>query len=413
MSATGLLVTLDGVDVTCHAYPPLVVTRGREHPGESFEPSRCTLSFDDVPMAKRGQVVEVQLNAPDSDPPWSAAVGAWTAQTKTWAETRVRIKLFRGRITDTSTSWVPLVPHVSWDVVTDVVAVDAAAELSSVMVGAAAYPQESVSARAARIQADALAQGFATTWTNDPSTTVVAARDAQRASALELLDDLAHTASLAGGVWHDANLGKMLFVLGGSRQSSVPSYELDSCQMYADVAVVESASDIANDVTVGWVNAGNDDAVVITDPASWTANGRRSKSVQTDLVSISDATARGNAESTRYGRALRRFMDIRLSSTIITNKPEAEALLTLPPGIRVRLSGLPAPAPTGWDGYTEGWSIEVDADAWLVTLELSPAGWTGPLLAWSAATHTPSANWQDVQPGYSWLDATDYLLWIV
>ena len=85
---TGLLLLVDDVDVSCHAYAPLTAAWGRDKPGDSFEPRRLLVSLDDTVPIRRGSAVVAQANAPASNPTWADVVGTWAQQTKTWAGLR-------------------------------------------------------------------------------------------------------------------------------------------------------------------------------------------------------------------------------------------------------------------------------------------------------------------------------------
>lgn len=408
--STGLVVTLDDVDVTCHAWAPLAVSWGREHPGDSFEPRRATLTFDDIANPRRGQTVVATLNDPAANQRWRDAVGTWAAQTGTWLSKRVDVVVFRGRITDTARQWQTV--HVDgetkprWGAIVDVTAVDPIAELANQPVGDVPWPSESVTARATRIEALT-----PLTWTNDPSGALVAARDIDLQPAADLLDDLAHCASLSGGLFYDPNTATARFLLDTQRNSLVPSITVDACSVGDSASDVIDAADVVNDVTVTYVNPGDPDAepsARYVQTASVATFGRRTRTISTPLITPADANARAQAEAIRYGVVSEKWVSVTLGTKFgAQSAAVARALLVAGPSVRMRMTALPKPATPSHDGYVEGWSLTVDAEDWEVSLNLSPASWTGPLVHWADVPATQ--RWTDVARPWAWQDALSSL----
>jgi hypothetical protein len=377
----GLLVTLDDVDVTCHAFEPIEIAWGRTHPGDSFEPRRAVLGFDATANPRRGQRLRASLTAPTTDPTWATTQGTWAEQTGTWLSTRLSVVLFDGTITDTAKDWTAVVAHEEWQTVIGVTAVDPVALLARLTVGDAPWPQESITSRAARIEALT-----PLVWSNDPSGVLVAARDTDAQPALDLLDELAHTGSISGGVVYDPTAKLAVFMLDNSRRSLVPSLVLTSHQILADASEVETVGDIVNDVTVSYVDPLDPTAqhsVRLFSQPSIDEIGRRDRRVGTQLVSALDATARATSEIGRFGVAATRWEQVVLDSRVASSHDAREQLLVAGPGLRVRLDELPPPAAASWDGYVEGWTFTGLADTWQVETNLSPAVWSGPLLTWA------------------------------
>lgn len=397
--STGLVVTLDGVDVTCHAWAPLEVSWGREHPGDSFEPRRATLTFDDLANPRRGQQLVATLQDPTGNATWATAVGTWAAQTGTWLSTRTTIVVFAGKITDTQTAWETVRVNGEtidrWGALIDVTALDPLSEIANLPVGDTPWPQESVSARAARIQALT-----PLSWASDPSGALVAARDADRQPAYDLLDDLAHWASLAGGLFYDPNAAVASFRLDALRNSTTPDLTIDACSIGADANAVVTIADVVNDVSVAYV-AGSERA---TQGASIATYGRRARSISTELVDVSAARARASTEATRYGVAVERWESVNVGTRFgAVSAATAKTILAAGPSLRVRMTDLPAPATDTFDGYVEGWALTVDADDWQAGLNLSPAVWSGPVPTWGDLD--PAQRWGDVVRPWSWADA--------
>lgn len=413
MTATGLRVYIDGTDVTCYALPPVNVEWGRDNPADGIEPRRAQLTVMPEAQAHRGSRLLVQLNAPATDPLWSDVHTTWAAQgAATWEGVRKLITVFTGTVTDTDTSWVPLVPHVSWQCSVQVLAVDPLGDLANQPVGDAPWPAESVTLRAQRIEALTTIP----TWTTDPSALQVAARDVDRQPALGLLDDLAATASLAGGVFYDPNTDTGAFLLDASRTSTVPDLTLTGCNIEDSAHLAESVADVVNDCTVTYVNPADLSAqpeahAVLAESVA--SDGRRYQSISTQLTDGTAAQARADQTVKRRGHSVPRWADVRLSSRTGITRAAAEALMKARPGFRVRIDeDVPAPAVMPWDGYLEGWALEATQDEFTVTVSLSPAVWSGPLLTWADVPTSATANqWQDLKAGWRWVDAVTELRW--
>jgi hypothetical protein len=406
-TVTHVQVLLDDVDVTCHAFAPLSVAWGRDHPGDSFEPRRATLTFDDIAQPKRGQTMVAVLQDPTANPTWANTAGKWNAQVGTWQSKRVDIVVFRGKVTDVSIQWLRI--HVDreakqrWGALYDVTAVDPMAELANLIVGDTPWPQETISQRAARIQAlTPLA------WTTEGSAALVAARDVDAQPAYDMLDDLAHQGSLAGGLFYDPNAKVAKFLLGASRTSLVPGAVIDACSISSDAQSSVSAVDVVNDVAVTYVNPADASAqptARYVNVGSVNTYGRRARSISTQLVTPADATARAQGEASRYGLAIQSWQNVKVGTAYgSTSAALAKSLLLAIPGLRTQLTVLPKPSTPTWDGYLEGWALEVDAVSWAVELQLSPAQWSGPLLTW--ADVVPTKRWVDVVKPLTWIDAT-------
>ena len=332
----------------------------------------------------------------------------WLPPGQTWDALRILLTVFRGAATDTDTGWTPRIPHEEWDATRDVSASDPLIPLASVPVGAEPWPAESIAARANRIEA--LTD---LTWINDPSSLLVAARDVDAQPATDLLDDLANTASLSGGIWYDPAANVARFLLDAPRTSRTPDLTVGPCDVFAGARLVESVNDVVNDVTVTYVNPDDPDAAPearFINTGSRDDYGTQHRAIATELVDPAAAMARAQTQATRYGVSAGRFTDVQMGSRIGTSRAVAEALLVAVPGLRLRLASFPAPAPPQWDGYTEGWELEVDAEEWAVTLKLSPASWSGPLLTW--ADVDPATTWADVDPAQRWIDTVSDL-WTV
>lgn len=400
----------NGADVSCNAWSPVTVEWGRTHPGASFEPRRLTCGLDGSLNPRRGDTLALDAGNPATHR-WRDASGTWAAATGTWAGARDWMRLFIGRVTDRSTQWMPPGdgnPATAADVVTDVTALDPLADLVGRPVGTTDWPAESAQARARRIAA---VTGMR--WEFDNAPQALAARPAQAADALDLLDTVASWVSVAGGVWHDPATSTAHWFTDVGRTKTAPDVVMDACSLTADDArLVESAGDVTNAATVTYLDAGKQAQVTHTDPSSQRWHGPRSVQVSTELTSKADADALALDLVTRGAHSVPRWegVTVRLSDV---DHDQVVALLTLGPSARIHLWNMPLPAEPTWSGYVEGWRLDADGpdlDAWTLALTLSPAAWSGPLLTWAqVATMYPGAGWAEAQG--TWNMATDEIEW--
>jgi hypothetical protein len=403
-----LQIVVDGVDRTGVAWSPARLAWGREHPQESLDPRRLVLSFDGVTRFARGQWVTVAADAPATNPQWQDMVGPWSGAVGTWISQRVTLDLFTGRITDTATSWQPIdgPPATAWETLVDVIAVDPLGDVAGLTVGDVPWPAESAHERAQRI---ANLTGMLA-WTVDPAPQPVAARDVDAQSALDLLDDVASWVSLSGGVWFDPLTGTAVWLTDASRSTRVPAVTLSAHEVQTTARLVESPTDLVNEFTATYRDAANPDAlpeVTRRDDVSIADNGRARSSRTTDLTAEADADALALEVVARFAYVTPRLVDVTVRLGML-DRARRQTLLGLGPRARVHVDDLPAPAPASWAGYVEGWALDItgpDVDEWDVTLTLSPASWSGPLLPWADVPAT--LTWAAAST--SWHDSTDTL----
>lgn len=406
--APGPRLVIDGRDVTTIAATPVKVDRGRDLPGDGFQPATltATLRGQDV-RVRRGSSVAFHMNAPASDPTWQDARGTWAEQTGTWGSKRVTLRVFIGTVTDRQTVWVAVEPG-EWDTATRITATDAGADLANLMVGADPWPAESITDRVLRI-----CQEAGVSVVVDPCPQQVAARDGGEAAAAQLLDQLAQTASHCGGVYVDPYTGAVRFMTDVSRQGRSPDLVLTSADVLDGVALVEGAADLVNAVTVTYVDptvtGGLPEArarvAVPTNPRMV-----RHEAITTELTDAGDAQRRADSHVSHFSRAVPRITDVVLPSQLLPSRSVAEWVLTATPNLRLQLRDLPAPAdPPVQDGYVEGWQLECWHDRYTVSLGLSPAVWSGRLLAWDELD--PARTWADVDPACLWYETADGITW--
>jgi hypothetical protein len=389
------LFTIAGVDYTCDVLDDVQVVRGRQHPSESFTPAtlQATLVSDAAVNAKRGDVVVFTLNAPASDPTWDTSTTTWDATTGTWDSVAVRVVLFSGRITDLTSAWLVMSDGTTYPEVT-ILAADPLAELANQIVGNdSTWASETCAARAQRIS-DLLGYPITTTGTGG----VLLARAPQSAPALDLLDAAAAAGSAMGGIYYTPATGVTLWTLGAERNTTTAGLTFDNCDVLAGLKAVKSVTDLANNCTVSYGSPSAE--AQASDLGSMDGDGVRTASISTDLANYADALALAQDRVARYAVPAWKLTDVVIPSAVLdTQAGLAEALLNASLGTRVQLSPLPAPAPSTWAGYLEGYTFTMTSPTtYSVTLNLSPQEWTGPLFPWDSAAGTWDAAtgvWND------------------
>jgi hypothetical protein len=395
-------VTLDGENITCEVAEPLRIARGRRHPAESFAPAVASLTVVTSRSVPRGALLEVAVNAPDTDPRWETVTGTWAGASGTWEQARVRLTVFRGRVTDTRTDWIAVEGGFTLaQAATVVVAADPLAQVLGVDTGGTAWPAETAAARFARLAA-AVAP-VPVVYPNDA--TPLAARDASVTDVLTALDSTARSVSVSGGVWWDQVTGTVHVLTDDDRASLTSDVILTSCDVLEVTELTESVTDLVNVATVTY---GTDTDEVTVRGAVDPVAGVRKETVPTDLANLTDATSRATLHVARYGRTAPVLEGLTLDSRLPTARAAAEALLIGPPTARLEVRDLPAPAPSPWVGYLEGWALTVWADRWRLALDASPALWSGALLPWSGAN---VSTWADLDRTQRWQDASTALEW--
>jgi hypothetical protein len=289
----------------------------------------------------------------------------------------------------------------------DLIAVDPLGDLNGLTVGDTPWPAEPAHDRAQRI---ANLTGLLGGWLLDPAPQPVAARDVDAQPALMLLDDLASWVSLSGGVRFDPVTQQGLWLTDASRSTRVPAVTLTAHEVQTPARLVESPSDLVNEATIIYRDPADPSAMpetTVRDDISIGTNGRSRTSRNTELTSAADATALGTELVTRFAYVSPRFENVTVRLGML-DRARRQTLLGLGPRARVAVDDLPAPAPDSWHGYVEGWALEVtgpNPDEWDLTLTLSPAAWSGPLLPW--ADVPTSVTWQATT--VLWHDAFDSL----
>lgn len=206
---------------------------------------------------------------------------------------------------------------------------------------AGVWPVETWSARVTRIFTEAGLEDLLDLERDPAFDPPLAARDSVTAGPTTLGDYLAFLAPMVGALVADRLDGRILVQAIGARTLDA-SYALDPAIVaYAPVWVEELPR--GNIVTVRYTGD-QSESVTVTDTASVLLYGDRPETIDTSIVSASDATARATQ---RLGR----------SAFSHWNIPEAPVLqgLDLQIGIPIVLDGMPAsapfePGPRSWRG---------------------------------------------------------------
>lgn len=313
------------------------------------------------------------------------------------------------------------------------------AQLGFRVVGDQPWPQETETARAARI----LDLAGAPHDVQEPTTGTVyqvLARDVDAQTALDLLDDLgrdtgAAVVDLPDGtvmyqpirdryepaitlrwqdlpaamLWSDWGPGTTWADLGYRSPAAPLPVTIPPSAVLWEPQWLSAVAAIVNHVRVGYGDApaGGDQAFVdATDAASQARYGRRYAYLGTRLATIADATARAShIISTQAGERWG-IGSVNVWPELLT-ADQATALLGLVCGDHVQLDGLPQPAPAqSWPGIVEGWTYQqwwdTDRARVQVTLNLSDLPSSLAVMTWN--DYPPTYQWAQHPPLDTWAD---------
>ena len=394
------VLTVDGVDVSCVALPQVSVTVGRE--SVDTQPSASVLSARILGWAGAGEVgAPVVFSDTDG-------------------------RMFGGAVTDLDCE------HMTgddWE--TRLVATGPLADLGRRVVGDVPWPEESDSARVARILTLADAPHAV-----DPDIVgpLVLARDVDSQPALMLAQGVADDA--LGVLWEQPAdpVTPVRYLPARSRSWVTPSpswAEVDDAVLWsgtgettwADSAAVPGAQrpgeltirceECAADVTFSQRIGDVIRTVVLlygpdAEPRASVVMGAGSpqRRVDTQLADLSGATeVAGALWRARHGVAWR-LQGLRLRLDLLGAARRSQIRGALAVGTRLTVS-LPVSSPVGtsWQGYVEGWDLDVDGDAQLLTLRVSDRSLTEPADMW--ADVPAGTTWADAGP-VAWVDAIDF-----
>jgi len=221
----------------------------------------------------------------------------------------------------------------------------------------------------------------------------LAARDPSTAGTTKLSDQLAFLAPMVGAAVVDLPDGRVLVQAIGAR-SIASRVDLDP----ADVGYVPAWTQelpAGNIVTVRYTGD-QSQSVSEADDASRALYGDRPRTIDTAFTSSSDATRRAQQALTRGA----------FSHWQMREAPVLQGL-ELRVGTPVTLSNMPASSPFDpWTPLVEGWTDELNGDAWTMLLALSDPVESGLVFPWEAIpADDPAYAWDTIDPATDWTEA--------
>lgn len=369
-------ITVAGIDISC-LVDTISIAHGRDDSASQPEASAATVELTATPL--------------DPLPPEVEVGAALRVTTSTGAVTSTR---FVGRITDLSLGWDEAGEDTPDAGVGQIVAVGPTADLGRRVVGEVPWPQELDGARVARVMA---AAGVTLDpLYSDPGTVQILPRDVDSTAALDAARDAATSAS--GIVW-ETRSGEIRYADAAHRRGIPQSLALDACDLLVTPSWRRNLDGLVNDVSIGYgveVEGGEQPRYVEADAASIARWGHYGYTSTTDLAQLVDA------------QTVARLLLARNSSPVWVmaalpvdvqglDAARYEALLGLDVHSLLVLTGLPGigTAPTSanlWvEGYREG---------------LTYGGHEIELVVSGYCRTAPPPRWDDVDPGWTWGDAT-------
>jgi hypothetical protein len=335
---------------------------GRVDPTDAPTPSSISLELIDLADAHPincGDLIEVDL------------IGA--------------VPRFRGWVTDLAQPW---------DSDTGTLELIGSGNLARIYrrkIGNADWPQESWSARVARVFADA--EWTAYTVQTGADNPLVASRLASETTLGAELENLATTASAA---IVDLPDGSILVQAMTARQAITTPVLVLPPELVLFAPAWSQSLDVVNITDVSYGTIEDQHTVTSRNDSSVTRYGERSASVGSTFALAADATTFGAAMVNRRGFPHWLVPTIQLAG-----------LITPAIGALVMLRDLPAGSPVGsqWQPVCEGWVDTLEGDAWLTMLQVSDPIRSGMTLPWR---NLPSdLIWQAVAPACTWADSYD------
>ena len=333
---------------------------------------------------------------------------------------------FTGQITDLQIRHLPS-PGGQPVAITTITAMGNLSKLGLIEVGAAGYPEQDVQDRAQAILDDV---GLPSLNNTRPGITLEALPPSDfLPTAYDALQDLARQ---VGATFSDRPNGFISFESYGLRGivyqegawggQQYPWGNLDPGLEWADFPTGSTIPDqayfvpssgvtftpswssrlqpIINTVTVSYGSNDPQDTVTASDSGSIATYGRREFTIETDIKSSLDATARAAAIIT--AQAVPLFQLQQISVLVHELEPADRAqILELVEGRRVIVSDLPQPGPfTQFQGILEGWGETYTPGQHILTLSISDPRYSYEVATWGEID--PALEWGDVDPTVQW-----------
>lgn len=353
-------VGIGGVDLALDTVTASAVIRfGRVDPGDPPIASTLQLVLIDLEASSRietGDLIELDLI--DAEP------------------------RFRGQITDLSQSWDP-------SAALTIVAAGNLARVARRKVGNADWPQETFSARVARVLADADWTDYTIEYGRNP---LVAARTASETTAGAELANLAVTGAAAIIDLPDGSL--LIQTIDARALLAAPILELPP-ELVLFAPDWSQSLDVLNVIDVAYGTLEDPHTQTSRNVDSVTRFGERGGSLASTFALEADAATAGAAMVARRGYPHWIAPTVQLSG-----------LVTPRIGALAKLTELPDGSPLGaiWQPVVEGWQDTLDGDEWLTMLQVSDPIRSGVSLRWIDVP--PALTWATVDPDCQWTDAS-------
>lgn len=306
---------------------------------------------------------------------------------------------FIGRVTDLNLAWNDEGEDTPDAGNGQMIATGFTADVGRRVIGDVPWPQESDGTRAARILSAAGA-GFNPAL-SDPGTVKVLPLDVDAQAALDLLHELAESAS--GIVWEN-RAGDVLYADAWHRRGTPVSLELDACQVDVSPTWRRTLEGLVNSVSIGYgptPEEGEQARYRAVDGPSIGEYGTYGASISTQLAARADAVKFANLLLARNAEPVWLFVSLPLDIPGLTDD-EYESVLSLDMHSLISLTGLPAigQAPTSAVLWVEGWKEHIEYG--VHDIEFSVSGF---------CRTAPPPRWDDINPAWTWDNVDPSLTW--
>lgn len=389
---------------------------GREQAGQGFDAGLLQFSYPvnaagDVAGWQVGQKVWLQI------PPgvWQFLLDLPTAS----YDPNVYSRDYAATVSDLQLTYRRLQAGRPLQAVLDVTAVGPKARAGQTLIGDAPWPAELVNSRKNRIEDLAGPKAWPEynsdglyplgTWTGTPAestTTVVNARDVDRASALQLYEDLAAD---QGALVHESMQygDRILWAALEWRDNRTPLVTLRPEEVAATARWGMGLSGLVNRYTVTYGPEGAQAELTVTDDDSIATFGEyaASRTVQLADKAKADRLARltvGRNSRPTWGITR---LDVDLLDLALPRAKAAE-LLHAEIGDLVVLEGMPTSAPGPRHYFIEGSELSVGVHDVRLSVFVSDAQRTGAPLSWDELP--ADMTWSSVPADKTWLTAAGW-----
>lgn len=326
---------------------------------------------------------------------------------------------FTGEISDVQITHLSSVPPVAISTIT---AIGKLARVGYTVVGAAGFPEETVSQRV-----DDVLTATGLDYLNGADTSVILHQiSSGNAQPTDALSYLSQVAEWTGATFYDDPEGRIVFESYGNRGitsfdgiwSSVvgtfaentvawESFPVDrtTTSIPPDTIIFtptwsRTRSTVLNQVTVLGYNDSHE--TTQSDTASISTYGLREYRLNTEIKDSADVVERAGNIITSQANPLWSLGQVSIMVHNLDTIPQ-EQILNLVSGMAVSISNLPQPAPLGqFLGIVEGWGEIYTPGEHILTLSLSDPRYSFQTVTWSEVD--PALEWGDVPAGLQWFE---------